>query len=228
MLPFDTSFTATLALTFKLAGLTTLILCPIGLAFGAYLAFKNGVLKLVVETLIWMPLVLPPTVLGFYLLVLFAPTSPLGAFLQKFHIHLVFSFSGLVLASAIFSLPFMVNPIQNALKGLPKSLKEASYTLGKGKIFTFFRVLLPNIKPALLMAATMTFAHTIGEFGVVMMVGGGLEGQTKVASIAIYTQAEANNFSLANQYALTLSILSFILLFGTLLLQKRWQAFYKF
>ncbi|BCZ18553.1 Molybdenum ABC transporter ModB [Helicobacter sp. NHP19-012] len=223
-----TDFIATLALTFKLAGLTTLILYPIGLALGAYLAFKDGVFKLLVETLTWMPLVLPPTVLGFYLLVLFAPTSPLGAFLQKFHIRFVFSFSGLVLASVIFSLPFMVNPIQNALKGLPKSLKEASYTLGKGKIFTFFRVLLPNIKPALLMAATMTFAHTIGEFGVVMMVGGGLEGQTKVASIAIYTQAEANNFSLANQYALTLSILSFTLLFGTLLLQKRWQAFYKF
>ncbi|BCZ16926.1 Molybdenum ABC transporter ModB [Helicobacter sp. NHP19-003] len=223
----QTDFIATLALTFKLAGLTTLILCPIGLALGAYLAFKDGFLKLVLETLTWMPLVLPPTVLGFYLLVLFAPTSPLGVFLKKFDIHLVFSFSGLVLASVIFSLPFMVNPIQNALKSLPKSLREASYTLGKSKVFTFFWVLLPNIKPALFMALITTFAHTIGEFGVVMMVGGNLEGETRVASIAIYTQAEANNLALANQYALTLSVLSFALLFGMLIIQKRMRAFYK-
>lgn len=192
------------------------------------MAFKDGVFKLLVETLTWMPLVLPPTVLGFYLLVLFAPASPLGAFLLKFHIRFVFSFSGLVLASVIFSLPFMVNPIQNALKSLPKSLREASYTLGKSKVFTFFWVLLPNIKPALLMATITTFAHTVGEFGVVMMVGGNLEGQTRVASIAIYTQTEANNLTLANQYALILSVLSFALLFAVFLIQKRTQAFYKF
>ncbi|CRF40706.1 molybdate ABC transporter permease subunit [Helicobacter ailurogastricus] len=224
----EANFYATLALTFKLAGLTTLVLCPIGLALGAYLAFKDGLLKLVIETLTWMPLILPPTVLGFYLLVLFAPENPLGAFLQKFNIHLVFSFSGLVLASVIFSLPFMVNPIQNALKSLPQSLKEASYTLGKSKTATFFQVLLPNIKPALLMAIITTFAHTVGEFGVVMMVGGNIEGETRVASIAIYTQAEANDLALANRYALTLSILSFVLLFSMLFVQKRAQAFYKF
>ncbi len=175
-----------------------------------------------------MPLILPPTVLGFYLLVLFAPASPLGAFLLKFHIRLVFSFSGLVCASVVFSLPFMANPIQNALKSLPKSLREASYTLGKSKLFTFFNVLLPNIKPALLMGLITTFAHTVGEFGVVMMVGGNIQGQTRVASIAIYTQAEANHLALANQYALTLSVLSFALLFVVLLIQKRTQAFYKF
>ncbi len=169
-----------------------------------------------------MPLVLPPTVLGFYLLILFAPTSPLGAWLQKnLHLKLVFTFEGLVVASVIFSLPFMVNPIKHALASLPPSLKEASYTLGKGRLYTFFRVLLPNIKPSLLLALTTTFTHTIGEFGVVMMIGGDIEGQTRVASIAIFIESEANNQELANQYALILSVLSFTLLFLTILWQKK-------
>ncbi|WP_163499130.1 molybdate ABC transporter permease subunit [Helicobacter suis] len=217
----ESEFLNTLVLTLKLATLTTLVLLPIGLILGAYLANQRGLFKTFIETLTWMPLVLPPTVLGFYLLILFAPSSILGAFLEKYlHLRLVFSFSGLVFASVIFSLPFMVNPIQNALTNLPPSLKEASYTLGKGKLYTFFCVLLPNIKPALLMACITTFAHTIGEFGVVMMVGGDIEGQTRVASIAIFIQAEANNLQIAHQYAAILSGISFLLLF-TMLLKRR-------
>lgn len=218
----DSAFLATLNLTLLLATTTTLILLPIGLALGAYLAHKEGLLKILIETFTWMPLVLPPTVLGFYLLLLFSPTSFLGAWLQKYcHLKLVFTFQGLVLGSVIFSLPFMVNPIKHALASLPKSLKEASYTLGKGRFYTFFKVLLPNIKPALLVAITTTFTHTIGEFGVVMMVGGDIEGQTRVASIAIFIESEANNQKLANQYACILSVVSFTLLFTMLLWQKK-------
>ncbi|GMB92615.1 Molybdenum ABC transporter ModB [Helicobacter bizzozeronii] len=218
----DHAFFSTLYLTLLLATLTTLILLPIGLALGAYLAHKGGLFKTFIETLTWMPLVLPPTVLGFYLLILFAPTSPLGAWLQQnLHLKLVFTFEGLVVGSVIFSLPFMVNPIKHALVSLPPSLKEASYTLGKGRLYTFFRVLLPNIKPSLLLALTTTFTHTIGEFGVVMMIGGDIEGQTRVASIAIFIESEANNQELANQYALILSALSFTLLFSTILWQKK-------
>ncbi|MFC3848483.1 molybdate ABC transporter permease subunit [Helicobacter baculiformis] len=218
----DHAFLTTLKLTFALAACTTLILLPIGLSLGAYLAHRRSVLKILLETLTWMPLVLPPTVLGFYLLWLFAPAHPLGAFLEKtLHLRLVFSFEGLVLGSVVFSLPFMVNPIQHALTNLPFSLKEASYTLGKGKVFTFFRVLLPNIKPSLWLAITTTFTHTIGEFGVVMMLGGDIEGKTRVASVAIFIASEANNDILANQYALVLSSVSFTLLFALLWWQKR-------
>ncbi|WP_120946188.1 MULTISPECIES: molybdate ABC transporter permease subunit [Helicobacter] len=222
----DSSFLTTLKLTFALAFCTTCILLPIGLALGAYLAHKKGVFKTLLETLTWMPLVLPPSVLGFYLLWLFAPTSPLGAFLQQhLHLRLVFSFQGLVLGSVIFSLPFMVNPIQHALANLPPSLKQASYTLGKGKLFTFFKVLLPNIKPSLYLAITTTFTHTIGEFGVVIMLGGDIEGKTRVASVAIFVASEANDNALANQYALVLSGVSFALLFGLLWWQRRARMF---
>ncbi|CAM2871782.1 molybdate ABC transporter permease subunit [Helicobacter felis] len=224
----DHTFFTTLKLTFTLAACTTLILLPIGLALGAYLAHRQGLLKTFLETLTWMPLVLPPTVLGFYLLLLLSPTSPLGLFLDKYlHLRLVFSFEGLILGSVIFSLPFMVNPIQHALANLPPSLKEASYALGKGKLFTFFRVLLPNIKPSLWLAITTTFTHTIGEFGVVIMLGGDIEGKTRVASVAIFIASEANNDTLANQYALVLSGVSFVLLFGILWWQKRAQDAYK-
>ncbi|WP_121020291.1 molybdate ABC transporter permease subunit [Helicobacter vulpis] len=222
----DSSFFTTLKLTFALAFCTTLILFPIGLALGAYLAHKKGALKTLLETLTWMPLVLPPSVLGFYLLWTFAPSSPLGEFLQEhLHLRLAFSFQGLVLGSVIFSLPFMVNPIQHALANLPPSLKQASYTLGKGKLSTFFKVLLPNIKPSLYLAITTTFTHTIGEFGVVIMLGGDIEGQTRVASVAIFIASEANDNALANQYALVLSGVSFALLFGLLWWQRRARMF---
>ncbi len=185
----DHEFLITMRLSFSLAFITTLILLPIGIFLGYFLSLKRNLLTSLTETLVYMPLVLPPSVLGFYLLLIFSPSSFLGAFLQDaLNVKLVFSFQGLILGSVIFSLPFMVSPIKSALISLPTSLKEASYSLGKREYYTLFFVLLPNIKPSLLMAIITTFTHTIGEFGVVMMLGGDILGETRVASIAILTK----------------------------------------
>lgn len=219
---FDSDFLQTLWLSFKLASVTTLILLPIGIVLGYYLAYSRHKTKIILETLIWMPLILPPTVLGFYLLLSFSPNYFLGKFLKDyFGIQLTFNFSGIVIGSIIFSLPFMVNPIKNALQNLPDNLKEASYTLGKGKIYTLFFVLLPNITSSILLAIITTFAHTIGEFGVVMMIGGDIAGVSRVASIAIYTQTEQLNYSIAHSYALILSVSSFILLLSVIFINHK-------
>lgn len=207
----DSEFLQTMILTFKLAFYTTLLLLPIGIALAVLLDSLHSRLGIILQAFIWMPLILPPSVLGFYLLVFFNRNNPLGLFLlEHFSFQLAFSFAGLVVASVIFSLPFMVNPIKNALSSLPPSLKEASYTLGKGRISTFIFVLLPNIKSSILLGCVTSFAHTIGEFGVVMMIGGSRAGETKVASIAIYEQVETLNYTLAHQYALTLFVVSFV------------------
>ncbi len=217
-------FLETMQTTFLVATLTTIILLPIGIIIGNYLAFSPNPLRPVCEVLVWMPLVLPPSVLGFYLLITFSPKNALGAFLlEHFNIKLVFSFEGLVLASIIFSLPFMCNPIKSAFLSLPSSLKEASFTLGKSRIYTLFFVLLPNIKPAILLGCVTSFAHTIGEFGVVMMIGGNIPGKTRVASIAIYDEVESLNYSLAHQYAFTLFIICFVLLLAIFYLNKHFQ-----
>lgn len=217
-------FFETMWLTFLIATLTTLILLPIGIALGNYLAFSSNPLKIFIEVLVWMPLVLPPSVLGFYLLITFSPKNFIGAFLlEHFDLKLVFSFEGLILASVIFSLPFMCNPIKSGLESLSPQLKEASFTLGKSRIYTFFFVLLPNIKPALLLGCVTSFTHTIGEFGVVMMIGGNISNQTRMASIAIYDEVESLNYSLAHQYALTLTLICFSLLLVIFYLNKTLQ-----
>ncbi|GAA7370676.1 molybdate ABC transporter permease subunit [Helicobacter pylori] len=222
----DHEFLITMRLSFSLAFITTLILLPAGIFLGYFLSLKRNLLTSLTETLVYMPLVLPPSVLGFYLLLIFSPSSFLGAFLQDaLNVKLVFSFQGLVLGSVIFSLPFMVSPIKSALISLPTYLKEASYSLGKGEYYTLFFVLLPNIKPSLLMAIITTFTHTIGEFGVVMMLGGDILGETRVASIAIFNETEALNYPKAHQYALTLTLISFSLLFVTLFLNKKQSSF---
>ena len=174
-------------LTLKLAGTTTLMLLIIGLPLAWWLSRGRSFIKLVLEALITMPLVLPPSVLGFYLLVAFSPQHGVGKWLlETFNIQFVFSFQGLVLASVIYSMPFMIGPVRSALQQLPKSLAQASYTLGKTEWQTFRYVLLPNIKPSLFTAIVLTFAHTLGEFGVVLMIGGNIPGITRVASIAVY------------------------------------------
>ncbi|GAA9479517.1 molybdate ABC transporter permease subunit [Helicobacter pylori] len=222
----DHEFLITMRLSFSLAFITTLILLPIGIFLGYFLSLKRNLLTSLTETLVYMPLVLPPSVLGFYLLLIFSPSSFLGAFLQDaLNVKLVFSFQGLILGSVIFSLPFMVSPIKSALISLPTSLKEASYSLGKREYYTLFFVLLPNIKPSLLMAIITTFTHTIGGFGVVMMLGGDILGETRVASIAIFNETEALNYPKAHQYALTLTLISFSLLFVTLFLNKKQSSF---
>ena len=200
-------------LTFKLALVTTVLLFFISIPLAYWLAFTKKKIKPVVEALVSMPLVLPPTVLGFYLLIVLSPSSSVGAFLnEKLGLQLVFSFEGLVLASMIYSLPFMVHPIQAGLSNLPVSLSEASYVLGKSKWQTLVNVLLPNIKSSLLTGIVLAFAHTIGEFGVVLMIGGSIPNETKVASIAIYEEVEALNYGVANAYSIFLLVVCFLLL----------------
>jgi molybdate transport system permease protein len=202
-----------LLLTFELAALTTLILLFLGIPLAYLLAFSRSRYKPLFETLVSMPLVLPPSVLGFYLLLAFSPQQAFGAWLQQaFDIRLVFSFAGLVIGSVIFSLPFMVHPIQSGLQAIPFSLIEASRTLGKSDLQTLLRVLLPNIKSALLAGIVLSFAHTIGEFGVVLMIGGNIPGVTKVASIAIYDEVESLNYAAAHFYAMVLFAVSFAVL----------------
>lgn len=218
----EDSFFQTMKLTFELAGITTLILLFIGIPLGYFLSQTKSKLKPVIETLVSMPLVLPPSVLGFYLLLAFSPKNSFGSWLDEtFDLRLVFSFEGLVIASVIFSLPFMVHPIQSGFSSLSKSLKEASFILGKNKLETLWYVLLPNIKPSLLTGIVISFAHTVGEFGVVIMVGGNIVGETKVASIAIYDEVEALNYDLANQYAFTLFIISFVILLFVYMINKK-------
>ena len=162
-----------LVLTFKLAVVTTAILFVVSIPIASWLSSTKSKIRPVLETLVSMPLVLPPTVLGFYMLVAFSPENAFGNWLNEWlGIKLIFSFGGLVVASVIYSLPFMVQPIQAGLSSLPSTLKEASYTMGKSKITTLLKILLPNIKPSLLTGVVLSFAHTVGEFGVVLMNGG--------------------------------------------------------
>ncbi len=219
----ESTFIETMNLTFKVSFITTFILLPIGIFLGYLLASYKKQILLLLEVVIWMPLVLPPSVLGFYLLVAFSPNNTFGAWLlNTFDLKLVFSFEGIIIASVIFSLPFMVNPIKDGFKNLPPSLKEASYTLGKGKFHTLFFVLLPNIKSSILLGVITSFVHTIGEFGVVMMIGGNIQGETRVASIAIYDEVESLNTSLAHQYSLTLFTITFVILFIIFYINKKY------
>jgi molybdate transport system permease protein len=211
-----------LLLTFRLAGLTTLILFILGIPLAYWLAFTKFRFKAVVETLVSMPLVLPPTVLGFYLLLTLSPQHFIGKTLKEyFDLQLVFTFEGLVLGSVIFSLPFMVHPVQAGLQNFQASLIEASHSLGKSKWLTLIKVLLPNIKPSLLTGAVLSFAHTVGEFGMVLMLGGNIPGQTEVASIAIFEKVEAQDYSAAHFYSVVLFLVSFCVLLIVYVLNKK-------
>ena len=211
-----------LALTFQLAGITTAVLLLIGIPLGYLLASWENRWKYVLQTLVSMPLVLPPTVLGFYLLLAFSPTGAFGQFLENtFDLRLVFSFEGLVIASIIYSLPFMVNPIQAGFQSLPASLAEASVSLGKSRLETFWKVLLPNSKPSLLIGTVLSFAHTVGEFGVILMIGGSIPGETRVAAIAIYDEVEALNYATAHTYAAILLGITFAILLTVYLVNRK-------
>lgn len=211
-------------LTFRLAALTTVLLLCIGIPLAYRIAYSESRLKPLFEALVSMPLVLPPSVLGFYLLLAFSPQQAFGRWLATwFHVQLAFSFEGLVVASMIFSLPFMVQPLQAGFQHLPPSLVEASRTLGKSDRVTLLRVLLPNMKAALLSAIVLSFAHTVGEFGVVLMIGGNIPGVTRVASIAIYDQVESLQYGAAHRYAGVLLVLSFLILLAVYTINRRWQ-----
>ena len=200
-------------LSFKLASLTTIILFTISLPLAWYLSESKSKIKPILEAITALPIVLPPSVLGFYILVGLSQNSPIGGFLKDtFNIELIFNFSGLVVASCIYSMPFMVQPLQSGFESLNRNMLEASYIAGKSKIVTIFRVALPNIKPALLTATIITFAHTVGEFGVVLMVGGNIPEQTKVASVAIYEMVETMDYTSAHIYSAIMVVISFIVL----------------
>ncbi|MDN5092651.1 molybdate ABC transporter permease subunit [Aliarcobacter butzleri] len=209
-------------ISFKLASITTLILFFICLPLAWYLSQTKSKMKPILESITALPLVVPPTVLGFYLLWFLSYNSPIGQFFQEyFGIKLVFNFYGLVIASCFYSLPFMVQPMQSGLESLNKNMLEASYISGKGKIETLFRIALPNIKPSLMTAIIITFAHTVGEFGVVLMIGGSIPGETRVASIAIYEFVEVMDYKNAHIYSVIMIIMSFLTLLGVYIFNNK-------
>jgi molybdate transport system permease protein len=217
-------------LSFKLAFVTTVILFFISMPLAWYLSQTRSKVKPLLEAITALPIVLPPSVLGFYILWALSQNSALGVFLEEnFGIQLVFNFSGLVVASCFYSLPFMVQPLQSGFESLNKNMLEASYISGKSKLTTIFKVALPNMKPALLTAIIVTFAHTVGEFGVVLMVGGSIPGETKVASVAIYEMVEIMDYSSAHIYSIIMLVMSFVVLLSVYIFNqkhsKRFGAF---
>ena len=200
-------------LSFKLAAITTLILFIIALPLAWYLSQTRSKMKPFLEAITALPIVLPPSVLGFYILVALSQNSALGAFFEEyFGLKLVFNFTGLVVASCFYSLPFMVQPLQSGFESLHHNILEASYIAGKSKFETIWRVALPNIKPAIMTALIITFAHTVGEFGVVLMVGGSIPEETKVASVAIYEMVETMDYAQAHIYSAIMVGMSFVVL----------------
>jgi molybdate transport system permease protein len=213
---------AALRLSAVLATATTAALLVIGLPIAHWLGTTRWRFKVLVEAVVALPLVLPPTVLGFYLLVAFGPRSPLGrAFIGATGHTLAFSFEGLFLASVLYSLPFAVQPFAAALGRVDRRLVEASYTLGESQLRTFFRVTLPLALPGVVAGAVLTFAHTLGEFGVVLMVGGNLPGVTRTLSISIFDAVEQLDYATAGQTALLLLAVSYVVLVVTYVLQRR-------
>ena len=201
-----------------LAALTAVLLLPPGIALARWLALTRWRGKPLVESLMLLPLLLPPTVIGFYLLLAFGQASPLGAWLARhLDLRLVFSFEGLLLASLLVNLPFMVQPIQRAFAAIPQSLREAAWVSGLSGWRTFVKIELPLAWPGLLAGVALTAAHTLGEFGVVLMVGGSIPGQTRTLSIAIYDRVQAFDTGSAHAMALALvlcSVLAVALVFA--------------
>lgn len=209
-------------ISFKLAAVTTVILFFVALPLAWYLSQTNSKAKPIIEALSALPIVLPPSVLGFYILWALSSNSPIGEFFDKhFDIQLVFNFTGLVIASCFYSLPFMVQPLQSGFESISKNMLEASYIAGKSKLQTLFFVALPNIKPALMTAIIITFAHTVGEFGVVLMVGGSIPDQTKVASVAIYEFVEIMDYRMAHIYSAIMVAMSFAVLLSVYIFNGR-------
>lgn len=214
-----------LLLTLKLASIVTVLLLLIGVPVAWWLARTRAWWKEVVATVVALPLVLPPTVLGFYLLMAMGPQGPVGRlYASWFGSSLTFSFEGLVVGSVIYSLPFVVQPIRNAFEAFGDAPLEAAATLGASPLDRFFTVALPLARPGLLTGATLGFAHTIGEFGVVLMIGGNIPGETKVLSVAIYDYVETLEWDKANVLAAGMLAFSFVVILATTLIEKRWWS----
>lgn len=200
-------------LTVKLATTVTLILLIIGTPLALWLSKKQSKLRSVINALVALPLVLPPTVLGFYLLLAFSPDSPLGQLMNALGLGtLAFSFTGLVIASVLYSLPFVVQPLQNAFRAIGTRPAEVAATLGAGPWARFIHITLPLARPGFITAAVLGFAHTVGEFGVVLMIGGNIPGETKVASVQIYDHVEALAYPQAHVLSAVLLVFSFLVL----------------
>jgi molybdate transport system permease protein len=210
-----------LALTLRLAAVTSGILLVIALPLAAWLAATAWRGRVFVEAVVALPLVLPPTVLGFYVLLALGPGSVVGRLYEKMSGHILpFSFGGLVVASVLYSLPFAVQPFAAALRSVDPRLVEASWTLGAGRLRTFFRVVMPLAWPGLLSGLVLSFAHTLGEFGVVLMVGGNIPGVTRTVSISIYDHVQGLNYE-AGRTSLVLLVISFAVLSLTYWLQHK-------
>lgn len=213
---------AAITLTIKLAGLATVLLLIVGTPIAWWLARTRSPLKSLVGAVVTLPLVLPPVVLGFYLLVLLGPQGPVGRLTQALGLGLLpFTFSGLVVASVIYSMPFVVQPIQQAFAAMGDRPLEAAATLRASPVDAFFTVALPLAKPGFITAAVLGFAHTVGEFGVVLMIGGNIPGKTQVLSIAIYNHVEAAEY--ANAHWLAAGMLSFSFLVLLVLYARGWS-----
>ena len=202
-----------LALTLRLAGVTTVLLLLVGTPIAWWLARTHSRLRPVVAAVVGLPLVLPPTVLGFYLLLAMGPNGPVGQLTQALGIGLLpFTFSGLVLASMLYSMPFVVQPLQQAFESLGEACLEVASTLRAGPWDAFFSVVLPQSRRGILSAAVLGFAHTVGEFGVVLMIGGNIAGQTRVVSVQIYDHVEALEYAQAHWLSATMLLFSFVVL----------------
>ena len=209
-------------ISLKLASVTVIVLLLLGTPLAWWLAFTRSRSRAVIEALVALPLVLPPTVLGFYLLILLGPAGPIGRFwVEITGTTLTFSFSGLVIASVIYSFPFAVQPLQTAFEGIGRSPLEAAATLGASPLDTFVRVASPLALRGYVSAIVLGFAHTLGEFGVVLMVGGNIPGVTKVVSIAIYEQVETLTYSQAHYLSAGLLMFSFVVLLSVYVFNRR-------
>ena len=211
------------AVSLALALATVLVLLPIGLALGHWLACGSSRLRAWLEAAVLLPLVLPPTVLGFYFISLFGEQTWLGRWLAQHDIHLVFSFQGLLLASCLANVPFMVQPIQRAFSAIAKDLREASWVSGLNTWQTFKRLELPLALPGIVSGCAMCFAHTLGEFGVVLMVGGAIPGETKTLSISVYDKVQTFDMASAHANAALLLGLAVLLLGSAFLAERRYR-----
>ena len=209
-------------LSLRLATATTLILLVVGLPLAGWLALSDRRGRWLVDALVALPLVLPPTVLGFYVLVALGPRSPVGrAYEALTGQPIVFSFEGLLIASVLYSLPFAVQPFAAAFAAVDRTLIETAWCLGASRLRTFARIIVPLARPGIVAGAVLTFAHTVGEFGVVLMVGGNLPGTTRTVSISIYDDVQAFNYARAGRTAALLLVFSFVVLAVTYRLQRR-------
>jgi molybdate transport system permease protein len=215
---------APLWLSVQLAGITTVLLIVIGTPVAWWLAQTSSRWKPAVQTLVALPIVLPPTVMGFYLLIILGPAGAIGSWwVELTGSALTFSFSGLVIASCLYSLPFAVQPLVTAFESLGDNKLEAAWTLGATRTDAFFSIALPLSIRGYLSAVALSFAHTLGEFGVVLMVGGNIPGETRVISIAIYDQVESLNYTSAHQLSAVLLLVAFVALFSMFFINRRWQ-----